>query len=465
MVASSHPLRHVPDDVSAHRTGPCAPCAPRAHGSLQRANRNLTILICAPATPRILAELGSTNELDGTLIVAMWNLGATLGCLVVGPLSEIHGRRPVYNVANLLCLALLAAETQSRSVGVVVALRCLNGVAVATTALNPSIVADLFVVEERGRAQSLLALMPLLGPALGPVVGGWVAQAKGWRWTFWVAFFVLALFSVAFVGVYRETYDAAILRRKAARLRAESGNARLRSRYDHSLSAATVLRKAFVRPVKIFRIPIFLVLALSGCLLSGYVYLLATTLTPVLEASYALSSGAAGLAFLGLALGMAAGALFCSVALDRHTKRMKARRGEIKPEWRLPPMSVGFVVAPAGLLLYGWSAQAHVQYVVVPIVGTALVGFAAYTVTIPVTTYLADVFATYRASAMSALTMARNAVSLLLPLAGPPLYRALGLGWGNSVLAFGALALVPVPLVLLRYGERLRRSSRIEEWS
>jgi hypothetical protein len=47
-------------------------------------------------------------------------------------------------------------------------------------------------------------------------------------------------------------------------------------------------------------------------------------------------------------------------------------------------------------------------------------------------------------------------MAAVLPLAAPKLYQALGLGWGNSLLAFLALAMVPVPVLLYLYGERMR---------
>lgn len=427
--------------------------------------RNLTVLVCAPAIPQILKEFNSNNQLDSTLIVSIWNLGATVGCLIFGPLSEIYGRRRVYNIANLIFLVFLIAETQSNSISTVITLRCLNGLTIATTSLNPSIVGDLFVTEQRGRAQSILSLMPLLGPILGPILGGYIAQAKGWRWTFWFASIVLATFGLSLLIVYRESYEATILRRKAQRLRKERNNPLLHSKYDHTVSPVEVIKKAFIRPIKIFRIPIFLILAFSGCILSGYVYIIATSITEIFEKNYGFSEGAAGLSFLGVALGMAAGAALCSFVLDSYTTRMKKfHNGEIKPEWRLPPMTLGFIIAPVGLFLYGWTAQNHVQFVI-PIFGTGLIGFAAYTVTIPVITYLVDVFGIYRASAMAAMTMSRNAMSTVLPLAAPPLYQAVGLGWGNSILGFIALAMAPVPFILLRYGERIRKMSKLEEWS
>jgi len=48
----------------------------------------------------------------------------------------------------------------------------------------------------------------------------------------------------------------------------------------------------------------------------------------------------------------------------------------------------------------------------------------------------------------------------LIPLAGPKLYEKLGYGWGNSLLAFMAAALIPLPFLLFFYGERLRGANK-----
>ena len=45
-------------------------------------------------------------------------------------------------------------------------------------------------------------------------------------------------------------------------------------------------------------------------------------------------------------------------------------------------------------------------------------------------------------------------------MAGFPMYNTLELGWGNSVLGFIATALIPIPFLLVRYGERLRKNAR-----
>jgi uncharacterized protein (DUF697 family) len=80
----------------------------------------------------------------------------------------------------------------------------------------------------------------------------------------------------------------------------------------------------------------------------------------------------------------------------------------------------------------------------------------------PANTYLVDVYLNYAASAMAANTVLRSLVAAVLPLAGPKMYAKLGYGWGNSLLAFIAILFIPVPLVFIKYGERIRKSSTVK---
>lgn len=70
--------------------------------------------------------------------------------------------------------------------------------------------------------------------------------------------------------------------------------------------------------------------------------------------------------------------------------------------------------------------------------------------------YLVDAFTIYAASALAANTLIRSIAGAVLPLAGLQMYAALGMGWGNSLLAFIALALLPVPFFIIKKGEWLR---------
>lgn len=68
----------------------------------------------------------------------------------------------------------------------------------------------------------------------------------------------------------------------------------------------------------------------------------------------------------------------------------------------------------------------------------------------------------YAASAIAANTELRSLVGAVLPLAGTPMYNRLGLGWGNSLLGFLCILMIPLPIIFHRYGKKLRKMEKFK---
>lgn len=79
-----------------------------------------------------------------------------------------------------------------------------------------------------------------------------------------------------------------------------------------------------------------------------------------------------------------------------------------------------------------------------------------------VSMYLVDAYTMYAASALAANTIMRSIAGAVLPLCALKMYDVLGLGWGNSLLGFIAIAFLPIPFLILRCGEKLRNKFDIE---
>lgn len=92
-------------------------------------------------------------------------------------------------------------------------------------------------------------------------------------------------------------------------------------------------------------------------------------------------------------------------------------------------------------------------------IGTAFTSVGMIIIVMCIQTYLVDTYTVYAASAIAAATVLRSLAGALLPLCGLQVYDALGLGWGNSMLAFLALGLAPVPVLFGIFGERIRARS------
>ena len=87
-----------------------------------------------------------------------------------------------------------------------------------------------------------------------------------------------------------------------------------------------------------------------------------------------------------------------------------------------------------------------------PLIGTGMIGFGLMMTLVPTESYLVDAFTLHAASAVATTTLPRDILWAVLPLVGPPMYGSLGVGWGNSWMRFIALAFLPMPILLMRYG-------------
>ena len=93
--------------------------------------------------------------------------------------------------------------------------------------------------------------------------------------------------------------------------------------------------------------PIVLTLSLYMAVVYGYLYLLFTTITEVYEVQYHFSAGSVGLTYLGIGVGSLIGVITFGIASDRIMKAL-AKGGEMKAEYRLPPMIPGSFLIPIG---------------------------------------------------------------------------------------------------------------------
>ncbi|PNP51420.1 hypothetical protein THARTR1_07966 [Trichoderma harzianum] len=88
-----------------------------------------------------------------------------------------------------------------------------------------------------------------------------------------------------------------------------------------------------------------------------------------------------------------------------------------------------------------------------------MTGFGYILIFTAIQTYLIDAFEDHSASVNGANSALRGFAGALIPLSGLDLYRALGWGWGNSLLAFIALGLAPLLWILAVYGEKFGKYS------
>ncbi|KIW16594.1 hypothetical protein PV08_03782 [Exophiala spinifera] len=416
----------------------------------------------APGVPLVMEEFHEDSLAVASLVVSIYVLGYVFGPLIIAPASELYGRVPVYHVNTFLFLVFSIGCSRSTSIPMLIVFRFLAGVAGSSPiTVGSGTIADTFKQEQRGKVMSIWSFPILFGPSLGPVVGSYLSAAAGWRWDFYLISICTGILFVLTVVCQRETYPPVLLERKAKRLRKETGNDKLRSALQSRKTPREMFLLSIVRPIKMLCLsPIIFGVSLYIAVTYGYLYLLFTTVTFVFEDQYGISSSNVGLVYLGIGVGQLCGLTGFGYFSDRLLKKW-AKGGELKPELRLPLLWPGAFLIPAGLFVYGWSAEYKVHWIV-PILGTFFFGAGMIITFMPIGTYLVDSYTTYAASAMAANTVLRSIGGALLPLAGRNMYAALSLGWGNSLLAFIALAMTPMIWVFCKYGEKIRNHPRFK---
>ncbi|KAE8152545.1 MFS general substrate transporter [Aspergillus avenaceus] len=413
----------------------------------------------APGVSQAMEEFGSTSKPMSSFVVSVYLLGFAFGPLVVAPLSELYGRLPIYHASNVLFALFNVACALAPSLSSLVGFRFLAGSAgSAPLALGAGTIADIIAPHRRGLAISAWAVGPVIGPVVGPVCGGFLSQDASWRWVFWTIAIASGVVTGISFLVLRETYAPALEARRAKHLRGQQkGDTYLRSASSNDSRALSLFAASIVLPLKLLIFsPIVFLLSLYVALVYGFLYLLFTTMSQVYHDQYHFSTSIVGLTYIGLGVGSALGLLATGRLSDPISHRLAARaRGSKKPEYRLAPMIPLSLCLPIGLFWYGWSTQQKVHWIV-PIIGTGWIGVGVVVSFTSIQTYLVEAFTTSAASAAAANTVLRSLMGAVLPLAGPSMYSALGLGWGNSLLAFIAISILPLPIVFFMYGETLR---------
>ncbi|KAL2142833.1 hypothetical protein VTI28DRAFT_664 [Corynascus sepedonium] len=433
----------------------------------------MTCISTVPLASDIVRDLSPSpkpSKSASVLLVTIWELGEAAGPLLIAPLSEMFGRYPVMNAANLVFVSASVLAATSSTVPQFVAARMLNGLAVAVNVLNPAIVGDMFASEERGAAMSLLFLAPLMGGAFGPMIGSAVADSYGWRTVVWMTVVISSACELLFLLCFRETYKVAILRRRAKRLSAHAAGSgkTFRTAFDQAEGLATAghsewkkLRDSVLRPaVVLCSSGVLMTVSLFSSVVFTFFYIYSTTLSDILLDFYHLSPVEVGSCFTIFSIGSTISVVICNRTLDRIYVYMRStNKGVGKPEFRLPLSIIGAFALPLSVAAYGWSAQLRLPLFVL-LFSMCAMGTSLMLAMIPVMNYVVDAFGLFSASAVTGIIVTRCLMSTFLPLTTAPLVDALGYGWGFMVLAGLSLVLAPIPILMLRYGEHWRKFSR-----
>lgn len=138
------------------------------------------------------------------------------------------------------------------NIGALIVFRFLGGCfASAPLTVSGGVIADLWDADRRGDALAIFALMPFAGPALAPIVSGFMqVTGTAWYWIFWVLLAFAGLCGILFFFLLPETYVPYILHLEAKRLRKETGDNRWHAPLDKPVPGGlkATLNRTIMKP-------------------------------------------------------------------------------------------------------------------------------------------------------------------------------------------------------------------------
>jgi multidrug resistance protein len=199
----------------------------------------------------------------------------TTGPMMFAPLSEMVGRRPVYAITLLLAVIFVIPCAVSKNIATLIVCRAIDGIAFsAPMTLVGGTLADLWRNEERGVPMAAFSASPFIGPAIGPLVGGYLCHA-GWRWLYWIQLILAFVAWVLITFTVPETYAPMILKKRAAKLRKTENDPKYVTEMElDARPMAERLRIFMIRPFQLlFLEPIVLFISIYMSVLYGLLYM------------------------------------------------------------------------------------------------------------------------------------------------------------------------------------------------
>ncbi|KAI5474750.1 hypothetical protein MNV49_002528 [Pseudohyphozyma bogoriensis] len=277
----------------------------------------------------------------------------------------------------------------------------------------------------------------------------------------WISGFV----TILLVFLMPETSSATILHRRAARLRAVTGNTAYRSQAELTHGHKTpgvIIQEAILRPFQITVLDpsIFFANAYTALVYAFY-YLFFDSFPTVYGAGvFNFSFGAQGVAYVSIIVGGIVGAtIYIGYQQLYMNNYWYPTKGWPVNEKRLEPAVISSAFAPIGLFIFAWTSRTSVNWSG-SLIGTGIYAAANFVTLQCLFFYIVLSYPAYAASILAANDFLRALAATGFLHIGIPMFRTLHIDGGVSLLAGLTCFGVPGIWLIYHYGARLREKSR-----
>lgn len=307
---------------------------------------------------------------------------------------------------------------------------------------------------------AVFSAAPFIGPAIGPLIGGFTFDALGWRWLYWLQLILSGFCYFLITFPVPEMYAPTILAKRAKKMRKEMNDDKYVTEQDLNLRPFSErLRIFLVRPFQLlFMEPIVLFISVYMSVLYGLLYMFFVAYPIIYQKGKGYSASTTGLMFIPLAIGVIMSAAASPMINKHYLKLVAKHNGKPPAEARLIPMMWSCWFISIGLFIFAWSSYPSLSWAG-PALGGWPVGFGFIFLYNSANNYLVDSYQHQAASALAAKTFLRSFYGAGVVVFTNQMYSGLGDQWASTLLAFIGLACCAIPFVFYFYGAKIRQKS------
>jgi multidrug resistance protein len=427
----------------------------------------ITCFVVAFNSAVITADIGgmakefNVSEEVALLSITLFVVGFGVGPMAFAPLSEIVGRRPIYATTLLVAVIFTIPGAVAKNIETLLVTRLIAGIAFsAPMTLVGGTLADMWKNEERGVPMAAFSAAPFIGPAVGPLVGGFLSDAKGWRWLYWIQLIVSAAAWMLISFTVPETYTPKLLAQRAGKMRKDTGEDKFVTEEDlDKRPLSQRLRIFLLRPFQLlFQELIVFFISVYMSVLYGLLYMFFVAYPIIFQKGKGYSASTTGLMFIPLMIGVLLSAATSPLVNKHYLTLVEKHNGKPPAEARLIPMMISCWFIPIGLFIFAWTSYPHLHWIG-PAIGGFPVGFGFIFLYNSANNYLVDSYQHQAASALAAKTFLRSFWGAAVVLFTNQMYDRLGYQWASTLLAFIGLACCGIPFVFYFKGAAIRKHS------
>lgn len=442
-----------------------------------------------------LAEQYHVSNTIINLTLTSYMIFQGLAPTIFGDLADMAGRRPAYIVAFIIYLGANIGLALQDSYAALFILRCMQSTGSSgAIALGMGIVADVSSTSERGKYMGIVGAGTMIGPSLGPVLGGIFVQFLGWRSIFWFLVIVAGLWIVPYILSVPETgrnivgngsippqgWNMTLFEYLSSRkLQKRSAGELTPSEILTQQAQAELASKRNLRwpnPLATIRIilekDVAIILIYNALIYTAF-YDIVATIPSLYAEIYKFNNLQIGFCYLPYGCGCCIASFLNGVMLDRNYKRVAKqigftidkKRGDDLRDFPIEQARIGIIwpmlsLGLACILCYGWVLEQNAN-LAAPLVLTFFIGLFVNGAFNILGVLLVDLYPESPATA----TAANNLVRCFVGAAGTGvinlMVEGMGRGWCYTFIAGVCIVTMPSLQIVVKKGPKWREERRV----